>query len=103
MPESYGGAIWQGRRSYHENAYHYCARCGSRVFIADLEWQFGLLVCKTFDCIDHGGMGLPLIGQREAYIAHVLENLPNERELMPDQKLTEPSLFGPDNELEILY
>jgi len=83
-------AAYKGKRSFLQGPYHYCARCGTRVHISEMQWQRGLLLCKTKDCVDTGE--LPLIGQREAAIAHALE-VPTE-ELMPDPKLTQPAESG---------
>lgn len=103
IQQSNGGTAFKGWRSKLEGPCHFCARCGSRVPIADMEWQYGLLLCKKWDCVDYGNDGLYLIGQREAAINNALENISNERELMPDPKLTEPSELGPDYELGIIY
>jgi hypothetical protein len=51
-----------------------------------MQWQRGLLLCKTWDCVDYGNHGNYLIGQREANIAQVLE-VPS-KELQPNDKLT---------------
>jgi hypothetical protein len=103
LQQSNGSAAYTGHRSVMEGPWHFCARCGSRVHISEMQWQFGLLLCKTWDCIDYGNDGLYLIGTREAAIAHALENISNERELMPDPKLTEPSEAGTDSETGIIY
>lgn len=90
---------YRGRRQFHVGPYHYCARCGSRVPIAHMEWQRGLLVCnrQEWDCYDTGTNAL--IGQREANIARVLEIPSNE--LIPDPKLIQPmdSVNGADDDI----
>lgn len=92
-----GGARWQGYRSYLDDPYHFCARCGSRQHIKNLEWQRGLLLCKTFNCVDKH----PLIGEREAAVAHALE-VPTE-ELKPDPKLITPTVGDDSSGDEILF
>lgn len=95
-----GGQIgYRGDRSYLQDPYHFCARCGSRVHIAEMVWQEGLLLCKKYDCVDTGIY--PLIGQREAAIAHRLE-VPTE-ELMPDQKLLNPGGAGSSVDDDIIF
>lgn len=83
-------AAYRGRRSKLDNPWHYCARCGTKTHIKEMVWQRGLLLCTTKDCVDTGEY--PLVGQREAAIAHALE-VPTQ-ELMPDPKLTEPQTAG---------
>jgi len=92
---------YRGMRNFHVDAYHYCARCGSRVKISDLTWQRGLLVCKKWDCYDTGNHGFPLIGQREADIAAILD-VPSH-ELQPDDKLTSPSSGGSGGNDDIVF
>lgn len=84
------GADWKGLRSVLTEEYHYCSRCGSRRPISELEWQRGLLLCKRYNCID----AHPLIGEREAAVAHAIEVPTNE--LMPNEKLVTPTA-GDDN------
>lgn len=92
---------YRGLRSFKTDAYHYCARCGSRVLFKDLEWQRGLLICKTWDCVDSGNKGNYLIGQRENNIAEVLD-IPT-RELEPNEKLIEPESSGGDSDDDIIF
>jgi len=77
-----------GIRSFKEGPYHYCGRCGTRVHIKELEWERGVLVCKTMNCQDKGPFAQ--IGQRETAIERNLEQ--PTKELQPDQKLLEPSI-----------
>jgi hypothetical protein len=86
---------YRGRRSFKDGPWHYCARCGSRVHISELEWQRGVLVCKTFDCQDTGVN--PLVGQREAEIAEQFER--PTQELMPDPKLTEANVSADNDDI----
>lgn len=94
-----GQKAFKGDRSFLENPYHFCARCGSRVHIKDMVWQEGLLLCKKWDCVDYGTY--PLIGQRESAIAHALE-VPSQ-ELMPDPKLLEPMTSGSTVDDDIIF
>lgn len=94
-----GQTAYRGDRSYLQGPYHICARCGSRVHVSEMEWQRGLLLCKKWDCVDTGTY--PLIGQRDAAIAHALE-IPT-RELMPDQKLVSPQESGSSIEDDIIF
>jgi recombinational DNA repair protein (RecF pathway) len=101
--ESQGGVAYRGERSVLVGPYHICARCGSRVHISDLDWQFGLLICHKWDCYDTGNNGLPLIGQREQAVSNALEIVQVAPDLMPDPKLTDPDASGQSYELDIIY
>lgn len=92
---------YRGMRNYHKDAYHYCARCGSRIKIGEMIWQRGLLLCKKWDCYDHGNHGFPLIGQREAHQITVLE-VPTS-ELQPPDKLITPLESGSNTDDEIYF
>ena len=92
---------YRGMRNFHKDAYFYCARCGSRVQIKEMVWQRGLLLCKKWDCQDHGNHGFPLIGQRESDIALRLE-MPTH-ELQPDDKLITPLESGSNTDDEIFF
>lgn len=92
---------YRGMRNFHKDAYHYCARCGSRVQIKEMVWQRGLLLCTKWDCLDKGNHGFPLIGQREADIAAKLE-IPSH-ELQPDEKLITPLESGSNTDDEIFF
>lgn len=92
---------YRGLRSFKESPYHYCVRCGSRVHIKEMVWQRGLLLCKTWDCVDYGNHGYPLIGQREAAIAAVLSVPSNE--LQPDEKLITPLESGSTTSDDIVF
>jgi hypothetical protein len=83
---------YRGHRNFKQVQYHYCARCGSRVPIQEMQWQRGLLLCKQWDCVDYGNHGNYLTGQREANIGRVLE-IPS-RELQPNEKLMTPLESG---------
>lgn len=103
MPEQpiITSVAYRGHRSFKQDEWHYCARCGSRVRISEMQWQRGLLLCKTWDCIDYGNHGNFLIGQREANIAQVLE-VPSQ-ELMPNEKLITPTSSGSDPNDDIVF
>lgn len=94
-----GTSAYRGQRSYLYDPYHFCARCGSRVHINDMEWQRGLLLCKKWDCVDYGVY--PLTGQRESAVAHALEIPSNE--LMPDPKLITPQESGSSIDDDITF
>lgn len=81
-------AVPKGYRSFHEGPYHYCGRCSERRHLSELEWQRGILVCRTGNCIDTGVF--PLIGQREDEINKAFE-LPSD-ELQPDPKIAGPEV-----------
>ena len=92
---------YRGMRNFHKDAYHYCARCGSRVLIGNMVWQRGLVLCKKWDCLDYGNKGMTLIGQRESDIALRLE-LPTH-ELQPNEKLITPLESGSNTDDEIFF
>ena len=92
---------YRGMRSFHKDAYHFCARCGSRVLIGEMVWQRGLLLCKKWDCVDTDNHGFPLVGQREAAIALTLE-IPTH-ELQPNEKLITPLESGSNSDDEIYF
>ena len=93
---------YRGMRNFHKDAYHYCARCGSRIQIKEMVWQRGLLLCTKWDCLDKGNHGFPLIGQREGYIISALD-IPNSHELQPDDKLITPLESGSNTDDEIYF
>jgi hypothetical protein len=100
LTQSPGGqAGYKGSRSYLQGPYHFCARCGSRVHISEMQWQRGLLLCTKWGCVDTGTY--PLTGEREAAIAHALE-VPTQ-ELMPDPKLISPQESGSSLEDDITF
>lgn len=82
-----------GRRCTDFTPWHYCARCGRKKLMTELEWQRGKLICKQ-DCIDK-----LLIGDREAQINQVLSD--GQVELAPDPKLQEPDIIGQDFDILI--
>ena len=69
--------------------------------ISEMVWQRGLLLCKKWDCVDKGNHGFPLLGQREAHIASVLE-IPSQ-ELQPPEKLITPLESGSNADDEIYF
>lgn len=103
LTETHGGTAYKGPRSVLVGPYHFCARCGSRVHISDLDWQFGILVCHKWDCYDHGNSGLPLIGQREMAVDNATEMISVAPDLMPDPKLIDPEASGQSAELDLIY
>ena len=80
--------IW---RSFCENTYTTCSRCERKVPIAECAWNAGLLVCRTYGCVDTAINGsLELHWAREASR--------DRRELVPDDKLIHP--VDPGSQLE---
>lgn len=74
----------------NEGAWHFCGRCGDRVPLAQLRWQRGkLLDDKCFDTA--------LLGSIEKRRADAMMTLIQSPDLMPDPKLTMPSLDGVDD------
>jgi hypothetical protein len=98
-----GGVAYKGERSVLQGPYHICARCGSRVHISDMDWQYGLLICHKWDCYDYGNDGLPLIGQRELAMANADMQIQAAPDLMPNPKLTDPEATAQSLDLEIIY
>lgn len=92
-----------GRRSWHVGPWHYCARCGTRRHIKDMQWQRGLLLCVNTpeNCYDTGNDGYPLVGQREAAISLVFTE--PSQELMPDPKLTDVGEIEASMDDSIIY
>ena len=74
-----------GRRKTNFDPAHYCARCGRKYYMSELEWQRGKLLCRD-TCTDK-----LLVGDREAEIALVLGD--GKEELAPDPKLREPDVI----------
>lgn len=105
MPKSVESIVttvsYKGMRNWHKDAYHYCARCGSRIKINEMVWQRGLLLCTKWDCLDKGNHGFPLIGQRESDIAAKL-GIP-DKELQPPDKLVTPLESGSNTDDEIFF
>jgi len=64
--------------------YHYCARCGDKCRISDMQWQRGKLLCVE-TCLDKW-----LVGQREQIIQSVLND--GKPELEPVEKLRFPEV-----------
>jgi hypothetical protein len=93
-------SYFRGYRSCRQGPYHYCARCGTRFHISDLEWQRGLLICRTY-CYDYGNDGYPLTGQRELAIIAVFEE--PTMELLPDPKLTDSQEIQSSMEEDLIY
>lgn len=77
-----------GRRKTNFDPAHYCARCGRKNYMSELEWQRGKLLCKIGP--DGGCIDKLLIGDREAGINLVLSD--GKEELAPDPKLRAPDV-----------
>ena len=69
--------LWRGDREY---VYFTCSRCGRRMPLSIMSWQYGLLVCQWTDCID-----LAVVGSRDLAVARAMTV--DRKELQPDPKL----------------
>jgi hypothetical protein len=69
--------LWRGDRDY---VYSTCYRCGRRMPLGIMRWQYGLLVCDWTDCID-----LAVVGSRDLAVARAMTV--DRHELQPDPKL----------------
>lgn len=67
--------------------WHFCARCGKKVALADMKWQGGILLGP--ECIDTGDF--PLIGERDTFRTKLEAQYGDSQELQPDKILTEGS------------
>ena len=81
--------IW---RSYCENTYYTCQRCGQKWPLADMSWDAGLLVCNL-RCKDGA-----INGSFEYRMAR--EASLDRQELVPDPKLITP--VDPSTQLDTL-
>lgn len=63
--------------------WHRCSRCGTDQRTSDLKPQKGLLVCRTYDCVDN-----LLVEERSSMIQQVLSSGPDAP---PAVVLQEPS------------
>lgn len=68
--------------------WHFCARCGWKTQISELQWQQGSLICNRSWC-DDGKSALGLLGSRDADIARRVEYATSD--LQPDPKLSQPN------------
>lgn len=76
-------SIPYGRRSFLQDSWRYCARCGEKRHInGEMGWQRGKLICFQ-TCWD-----TMLVGEREVIISQVLSD--GQMELAPVFKLREP-------------
>ena len=82
--------LWRGEL---ENVYAICARCNRRFPLADLTWQYGLLLCTWTDCLDSA-----VVGSRELEV--VRQVAIDRKELQPDPKLYE--VPDPKRDLDIV-
>ena len=69
--------LWRGQQ---ENVYFACMRCGRRMPLAEMIWQYGLLLCNWSDCIDSA-----VVGSRDLEVARQVAI--DRNELQPDPKL----------------
>lgn len=83
------------KHTWNEGAWTFCARCGDRTPIANMQWQRGKLLDRK--CYD----AYPLIGQYDVEVAKALEIIIIEPDLQPDPKLTMPTLDGQNDDIFI--
>lgn len=83
-------------RGYKQHKYRFCARCGDRQPLAEMTWQNGSLICNR-KCLDTGVF--PVKGDRDKEIGRLLGvyNSGNNKELQPDNKLTQSSIQQEDD------
>ena len=72
--------LWRGQQQF---VYFTCMRCGRRMPLSEMCWQYGLLVCQVYDCIDTA-----VTGSHELAVARAVGL--DRKELQPDPKLTHP-------------
>jgi hypothetical protein len=83
-----------GRRTYQGGPWAYCQRCGTKTLVGNLKRQAGILVCYPYNCVDD-----QIIGQREARLARVIQQLPG-KEMQPVPKVTMED--SPDGGMEAI-
>jgi len=71
-------------RAEGENVYYSCMRCGRRMPLSIMRWQYGLLICSYYDCIDTA-----VVGSRDLEVVRQVRI--DRHELQPDPKLYEVS------------
>lgn len=82
--------LWRGDR---ENVYFTCMRCGRRMPLEIMRWQYGLLVCSWSDCIDTA-----IVGSRDLEVARQVAI--DRHELQPDEKLV--NVGDPARDLDVV-
>lgn len=82
-------------RGQRANVYHFCARCGFRARLSEMQWQNGQLFCKQTNCVDTA-----IVGTRDLNVVRQISS--DRKELQPDPKLTNPTDRRND-QLEVLY
>lgn len=83
------------KHTFDSGAWAFCARCGDRNPIRDMQWQRGKLL--DHKCYDK----FPLIGQIDKGIADALTTIVLSPDLQPDPKLTMPTLDGINDDIFI--
>lgn len=78
-----------------QGAWAFCARCGWRNPVKNMQWQRGKLMDAR--CLDE----FPLLGQIDKGIADALSDIIYSPDLQPDPKLTMPSLDGQNDDIFI--
>jgi|SRR5579859_935801 len=96
-----------GKRSYLEEPYHFCARCGTRYHLSQLKWQRGLLICfdTKENCFDTSDVGLPLTGDREMAVTRALQAAydTGNQEMIPWSKLTDTEEIQASMDEDLIY
>lgn len=82
-------------RTQQENVYHACMRCGRRQPFSEMQWQNGILVCQTTDCVDTA-----IVGARDLAVAKAVSI--DRKELTPDPKLVHP-ISRKNDAAEVLF
>lgn len=77
------------RRSNHVSPWHNCTRCGIKTHIKDMVRQLGILICTRKTCYDE-----QLVGQRDANIAKILNQVAASKEMQPDDLISNPNITG---------
>ena len=74
------------KHTFLTGPWHYCDRCDKKTKIADMKWEFGLLLGP--ECQDSNSP-LGLLGERDIRIAQVLTD--GKEEFVPVEKLRHPN------------
>ena len=77
------------------NVYGTCQRCGCYQPLSEMYWQNGILICRTYSCVDTA-----IIGSRDIAVAKAIAV--DRKELQPDIKLTLP-VERKNDQMEVLY
>lgn len=83
------------RHTQLKNVYEVCQRCGSTQPLSEMQWQNGILVCRTYKCVDTA-----IIGKRDIDVARAISVY--RHELEPDPKLVTP-VDRKNDQLDVLF